>query len=694
MQQKATQTYEQYNAKKTQLLELIAQSEKVFDYFNMSEEIEACQRFQTRLTANTFKVLVLGEFKRGKSTFINALLKNELLPADVTPCTAVINEIKWGDNPTAYLYISPDVESLPEQVPDAVQEHFDQFLFESQNQSISPLKIPIEQLNELVTITDLSQEQGKAIAQSPYEKVEIFYPLELCKNGVEIIDSPGLNEHKTRTQVTTNYLSRVDAVLFVTMVSQLASQSEKQVIEQLREMGHKEIFFVINRWDEVTKASDKKRVRDFANASLAPLTSLGEDGLFFISALDALDGYLDQDDELIEQSNLIPLENALAKFLTEERGRIKLRQPSQELLSNLEKVSNQIIPDQLAMLDSSYEEIKKRYEERQPLLEQAKSTRYNIHEKLEDEINILEDRIKQQVKSMIFGMIDEIDKNYDSFQAETQFNFLNTQYEEQAEKIALEIVNSINSFIESQQQQWQEKTIKPIIENKLTQILEGIKIDIQSLIQKLKSVTQYVTKQSSQDLTEGLDSEVDQLMATAFQVYLEKLDQDASSYYGGTEGLVKSIGVQLAIITSLIFVTISNPLGWVIGIVGFLITIGPFKNLLPGNQLSEYTDFDSKIKEAVIEKYKEELQTSVNSKSNEVANEIKQNLEIIIESIDQTLENKIQSCQEQVESALQRLSEKEEEIEQSKKDIEAWRYDLSQLQQNCKDFLISQQRQS
>lgn len=692
MQHQADQTYEEYNAKKAQLLDLIAQAEKVFDYFNMSEEIEVCKRFQTRLNANIFKVLVIGEFNRGKSTFINALLKKELLPANVTPCTAVINEIKWGDDPTAYLYISSDITSLPEQVPKAVQEHFDQFLFESEEQSISPLEIPIEQLNDYVTITDSSQQQAKAIAQSPYEKVELFYPLRLCENGVEIIDSPGLNEHKTRTQVTTKYLSRVDAVLFVTMASQLASQSEKQVVENLREMGHEEIFFVINRWDEVTTARDKQRLREFANASLAPLTSLGEDGLFFISALDALDGYLEQDYELIEQSNIIPLENALAKFLTEERGRVKLRQPSQELLFNLEKVSNQIIPDQLAMLDSNYEELKKRYEEMQPLLEQAKATRNNIHEKLEDEIKILEDRIQQQVKSMIFGMIDKIDENYDSFQAKTQFNFLNTQYKEQSETIALEIVNSINSFIENEQTQWQEETIQPIIEKKLTQLLESVKIDVQSLIQKLRSVTKYVTQQSSQELPEGLDSEVDQLMATAFQVYLEKLDQDASSYYGGTEGLVKSIGVQLAIITSLIFVTISNPLGLVIGIVGFLITIGPLKNLLPGNQLSKYTDLDSQIKKAVIEKYKEELQTSVNPKSNEVAKEIKQNLETIIESIDQTLENKIQSCQEQVESALQRLSEKEEEVEQFKKDIESWRSDLSQLQQNCRDFLISQQR--
>jgi len=47
---------------------------------------------------------------------------------------------------------------------------------------------------------------------NPYEKVEIFWPVELCRNGVEVIDSPGLNEHTTREQITMDYLSIVDAV--------------------------------------------------------------------------------------------------------------------------------------------------------------------------------------------------------------------------------------------------------------------------------------------------------------------------------------------------------------------------------------------------------------------------------------------------------------------------------------------------
>jgi hypothetical protein len=61
----------------------------------------------------------------------------------------------------------------------------------------------------------MGEDPREMLLESPYEKVELFWPLELLKNGVEIIDSPGLNEHATRTKVTMDYLRRADAILMV-----------------------------------------------------------------------------------------------------------------------------------------------------------------------------------------------------------------------------------------------------------------------------------------------------------------------------------------------------------------------------------------------------------------------------------------------------------------------------------------------
>lgn len=57
-----------------------------------------------RLEKDNFKVLVIGEFKCGKSTFINALMGKKILPSYSTPCTAVINEVVYGRDEQATLY--------------------------------------------------------------------------------------------------------------------------------------------------------------------------------------------------------------------------------------------------------------------------------------------------------------------------------------------------------------------------------------------------------------------------------------------------------------------------------------------------------------------------------------------------------------------------------------------------------------
>jgi septin family protein len=57
-----------------------------------------------RLDADTFRLMIVGEFKRGKSTLINAMLGDNVLPAKVAPCTGLITEVKWGDEPSAVLH--------------------------------------------------------------------------------------------------------------------------------------------------------------------------------------------------------------------------------------------------------------------------------------------------------------------------------------------------------------------------------------------------------------------------------------------------------------------------------------------------------------------------------------------------------------------------------------------------------------
>jgi ribosome biogenesis GTPase A len=96
--------YREYLAKKQQLESLIEKQLDVLSNLEMTAWQRDVERLRARVQQDNFKVFVMGEFKRGKSTFINALLGEKVLPAYAIPCTAIINEVKWGNQPRAVLH--------------------------------------------------------------------------------------------------------------------------------------------------------------------------------------------------------------------------------------------------------------------------------------------------------------------------------------------------------------------------------------------------------------------------------------------------------------------------------------------------------------------------------------------------------------------------------------------------------------
>ena len=80
-----------FSANRGKLQGIYSDAAGLLDVLKMDAENKSLSEARANLDADTFKVLVIGEFKRGKSTFINALLGEEVLPSFSIPCTAVIN---------------------------------------------------------------------------------------------------------------------------------------------------------------------------------------------------------------------------------------------------------------------------------------------------------------------------------------------------------------------------------------------------------------------------------------------------------------------------------------------------------------------------------------------------------------------------------------------------------------------------
>ena len=234
------ENFKEFQKNQQELAQILRDASKVTHELNMSKEKEL-DELSTKVQNDTFKIMVTGTFKNGKSTFINALLGEELLPAYALPCTAVINEVKYGTEKKAILYFrNPLPDPLPEKLAEKAVCHMEKY----KGRPIPPLKIPYDEIEDYVVIP-MGADEKQMKLQSPYEKVELFYPLSLLENGVEIIDSPGLNEDETRTRVTMDYLAKVDAILYVLNANAICAGDEMKFVEKdLKGNNFDSVFFI------------------------------------------------------------------------------------------------------------------------------------------------------------------------------------------------------------------------------------------------------------------------------------------------------------------------------------------------------------------------------------------------------------------------------------------------------------------
>lgn len=261
---------------------------------------------ERQLGDDILRVLVMGKFSSGKSTFLNALMGKKLLPAKPTPTTAVIGEICYGTTPEAILYPKDG------------------------RGSNKPLRISTEDLPQYIVIDHTEVKDDKKKAPNPYKKLVIKYPLEVCKHGIMFVDSPGLDDPTCHDTITQEYLPKADAIVYCMNVQQAFAAGDKAEIEKLLAMGYKSIIFVLTYYDVLLYNDDmngtdeaSKTCRHYIE-KLCKYTDLGEDGIFFVGSLPALNAKLNGNDSLLKRSNFLPLEKRLEEILFNEKGRMKL----------------------------------------------------------------------------------------------------------------------------------------------------------------------------------------------------------------------------------------------------------------------------------------------------------------------------------------------------------------------------------
>lgn len=653
------QNYGQYAAFKEKQMELagmLEDSSEVIASLNMNNYRDNLKRLGEKVHNDTFKIQIVGTFSNGKSTVINSLLGEEVLPAYALPCTAVINEIKYAREKKAILHFkNPMPEKIPTEISQKAQNHMQKY----KGKLIEPMEIPYDEIEEYVVIP-LGKDAKEWELESPYEKVELFWPLPLLENHVEIIDSPGLNEAETRTKVTLDYLSKADAILMVLNAEALCARDEMEFIENnLKLQGFEDPFFLVNRFDLI-RDREKQRIKDFARLKLQDYTS---NEIFYISALDALDGKIDGDAQKVDASGLPAFESTLSDFLTRQKGKAKLAQPAKELKRILnEEALFKIIPRQREMLGSSLDEIKERYKKAKPRMMDLKTRKEQLSHKFEIKIEQSKSEFKRAVTQNAMALVDSVPVWIDGFTPETKLSVIPSR--QKSDAAVHEITEFVSKQIETQQLEWRKNVLQPLIQEKMEDMFESAEKDVSHLFSEIDEINLEVSGREY----EGKEVPTWQrVVGVTGGVLMGDLGLAVS---GGINGLsvdfAKTLAFEFGAGFTLGLLGLANPIT-LLGVVGAAI----YMNWKKGS-----SNAMKKIKESVCEEVVNKLSEGAEQRANELVGQIQKKFtetsQQIVRAVEIELEetnNQIRGIIGELEKGKQNIAAREEELGQSETKI-------------------------
>ena len=653
------QQYQQFQERRHVLLELIQRQIKIVSALNMAGRKDVLDRLQERVEADNFKVLVLGEFKRGKSTFINAMLGEEILPAYARPCTAIINEIKWADSPVALLHYPAAADGTTPQ----------------------PKSVAVKELEQYVTIRDGMPEK-EAIRSIAYDKVELFWPLDLCRNGVEIIDSPGLNEHEIRQKVTMDYLSTVDAILFVLSCEVLGSQSELDVIDNtLRSMGHKDLFFICNRYNMI-RPKERADICKHALAKLAHRTERGAERVFFIDALGALDGRVAGDHAAVEQSQVPKVERELAKFLTTERGKVKILRPATELKNAIQE-ARRIIPERTLMLRTDVKTLEARYEEAQVPLRQLETKRSQIVMQLTNFQEDMKMLVGDRALAFYHDLSDQIGRWAQDYELQTPVKFVSMQgLKPQIERAVQELVEHLSQRVEAELANWQKAELQPLVLQRLEARRQELDAKAAEFVDqldelRLKVAGVSVTPVSEGELGKRKISALERILSAAGGFLIGGFGSAGIGAIYGYEEMLKSLLPQILLSVATLVLVGFNP--WI------LIPVMAGGGVIQG--LTSINSTNKKLKEVISQKYAAEIRASAVEQANKLSLAVAQELAKIESAVDQGLSAEIQSVRDQVNSILSEKQKGQSNVDQKLLELDLIAQELNQVDGKLDDLI-------
>jgi Dynamin family len=302
----------------TALLDVCVQAATAYQRDDLSVRLAAARE---RLIDPRFHVLIVGEFKQGKSSLINSLLGVDVCPVDDDVATAVPTKLHYAPKPEASALLSPEpetAEGTPSTVEPVAFDHVSDYVTEAAN-----------------------PENARRI-----ESVDVGLPAPLLQGGLVLVDTPGVGGlGSTHSTITIGALPMADAVLFVSDASQEYSGPELEFLRTARSLCP-------NVGCVVTKIDFYPAWRKILGLDEGHLAAAGLDApVLAVSSTLRHVAAESGDASIDEESGFAALEAYLQTNVVGQREHLVVRAAAAEMLSVVAQLESQFTTERNALAD-------------------------------------------------------------------------------------------------------------------------------------------------------------------------------------------------------------------------------------------------------------------------------------------------------------------------------------------------------
>lgn len=611
-----------------------------------------------------FMVLVVGRFDAGKSSLINALIGEQLLPTGMLPETGVLSEIRYGEEKRFTLYPKPGKW-------EGGDEPFD----------LNPPTL--SEIAKYCSIDNTAMINKEADTSNiKFEKLVITWPFEILKSGVTIVDTVGLDDPYGNDYITKEYFPKADAVIYLMNGTTPYTMGDQDLLDELNAKGKNSIIYVFTYYDVVVDNNhgmpEKLELyRNTMRAHCREHSNLGDESVHFVDSKTGLKAQSANDENKLVESGIAGLEQYLNRYLVVNKGRVQVDGITGFLRNNLKQmVESAKTQDATSMLSSQELEMRIKHAKDQLAITEnnARTTKRSFRMLMESNLPTIDLKIEQFYEQLPEKVnLDQFTPQVKLPEGFGNFNLINAARKSKA--LTKECAEAIGAEVKRQNNNWTKEELFPFINEHVKHCAQDIQLQIEKISKDLDKIDVILEGGVNPTALDTAANIASRALALIGGVLAGDPGLALGGLVGGTGNLLRTLGFEflgaftMGVVAGILSAPVSAPLVFIAMIGGALVGI-----LTDGNA--------GKVKRAkkeAVKKYRERYRKKNEAKINadNVKNNIHKWISAVCDTMDAALDQDVEEKRKLIEATIRNA---QGSLEEKKKNSELRAEAVKELQ--------------